>query len=157
MSGHNENRQRLRELAEASTDGPVQYGAIDATVTEQGEQLSDWLERTGPNKQVWITWQDRGGPDNHYYLAITGNGPQSEANAAFFSVARANVLALIAEVEQLEAKLAMATMFPPRAGAKHTEQPPVPLPADQDVIRSGEVENSDPYPDDLPADVRVLR
>ena len=40
------------------------------------------------------------------YSAITGNGPTSEANAEFYSVARENSIVLIAEVRRLRALLA---------------------------------------------------
>lgn len=98
-----DNLEKLEQLALASTDGELQYGALNAELPE-GETLKDWMARTGDSKQLWVTYQRRSTGD--YYCAVTGNGPTSEANARFFACARANTLALIAEVRGLLAKLA---------------------------------------------------
>ena len=87
---------KLKALAEGATE-PTGYAQDTVTAEELAELLA---KNPGP---VWFVWG--GTVEDSLYVAITGNGPTSEANARFHSVARASVLALAAEVERLRAAL----------------------------------------------------
>lgn len=89
----------LKALAEGATEPTGYAGWEPAEVT--GEELAELLAK-GTGK-VWFVWS--GTVEDSLYVAITGNGPTSEANARFHSVARASVLALVAEVERLREAL----------------------------------------------------
>ena len=55
----------------------------------------------GTSEKLWSVWCEQDRPDGSSVIAITGNGPTSEANAEFFASARKVVLGLVSEVDRL--------------------------------------------------------
>lgn len=84
------NITRARELAEKSSN--VHAYTSDTLTSEDIAKAA--AEGTGP---IWFCWT--GIKSDPLYVAITGNGPTGEYNAAFFSCARELVIGLAAEVE----------------------------------------------------------
>lgn len=89
----------VRRIAEASSAGPLGHGQVSAEVAHGLAAKTD-TDAT----DLWTTYVKA--TDGELVTAITGNGPTSEANAMFYSVARAWVLELCDQVERLEAELA---------------------------------------------------
>ena len=81
------------ESARRSTPD-LKYGACDI-------EMKDWEEVLGRmvGPQIFTAWT--GPTDEPLYAAVTGNGPTSEVNALFFSLARDMVIALGEEVQRL--------------------------------------------------------
>ena len=89
----------VRRITEASSAGPLGYGQVPVEVAY------GLAEKTNPDApDLWTTYVKAN--DGELVTAITGNGPASEANALFYSIARAWVLELCDKVERLEAELA---------------------------------------------------
>lgn len=85
-------RQHVKEIAEASSAGPLNWG----------ETSKESIEKLAPEEgaELWTTWA--GEPDDSLIVAVTGNGPTSRANARFFSVARSHVLELCEQLGRKE-------------------------------------------------------
>lgn len=86
-------------------------GAASPTALQYGPSRGDGREfildayNKGPAGSVHTVWY--GDPDDALIVAVTGNGPTSEANAKHIAWSSPrNVTALIAEVRRLRAKLA---------------------------------------------------
>jgi hypothetical protein len=89
-----ENVRKAIDLAVASSD-PMGWGPCSTL----------WLhELAGTSTELWTTWQ-HSDAEGTLIVAITGNGPCSEANAAFFASARKIVLGLVNEVDRLQTAL----------------------------------------------------
>lgn len=89
------NRDKALRLAKASTD-PTAYGEMDTV----------WIhELAGKSEKLWTAYFDDNHPDGTFVVAVTGNGPTSEANAEFLASARKVVLGLLEEVDRLETML----------------------------------------------------
>ena len=91
------NLRRAKELATASSPAQAfgKYKASDIVeIHQKAEEL--W--------GLWIGETGQTGTKENVIVAITGNGPTSEANAQFFVDARTMVLGLIDEVEHLRAR-----------------------------------------------------
>jgi hypothetical protein len=78
--------------------------ALASTETEGwGEMLTKDLHAiAGTSEKLWSVWKDQDRPDGASVVAITGNGPTSEANAEFFVNAKKIVLGLVSEVDRLQ-------------------------------------------------------
>lgn len=94
---------RWRTVAESASPDAFQYGP-------SGDDGRSFLVecydkgQAGPVHAVWF-----GDSDDSLIVAITGNGPTSEANARHIAWSSPrNVIALIAEVRELRSKLAEA-------------------------------------------------
>jgi hypothetical protein len=89
-----DNFAQARRLAEAST-----------AATACGEMPRAWLADLAPNaERLWCVYTVVDG--DTLVCAITGDGSESNANAAFYVDARRIVFGLIQEVERLTAELA---------------------------------------------------
>jgi len=95
------NRDKALVLAKASTD-PTGYGEVD----------TKWIHGlAGTSEKLWtalvrlLSFFDDHYPDGTLVVAVTGNGPTSEANAEFLASARNVVLGLLEEVDRLETVL----------------------------------------------------
>ncbi len=99
---------KLEALAAAATPGGV-FGRFRSN--DPADQLAQFHETlvhgAGPIWCVCVPVDD-GSPieQEALYTAITGNGPTSEANAKFYSVARENTLTLIEQVRALTTRVA---------------------------------------------------
>ena len=86
------NRRRALDLAKASTD-PTGFGEMD----------TKWIHGlAGDSEKLWSAFFDDNHPDGCLVVAVTGNGPTSEANAEFLASARKVVLGLLEEIDRLE-------------------------------------------------------
>jgi len=81
--------EALQGILGAITQGPIRYGThrdnAFRVVTADGRAWP--IESSEP---LWVVWQrrtDDNGAEVGVYLAITGDGPCSEANAALFAAA----------------------------------------------------------------------
>ncbi len=98
----------LRSLAELSS----KRTALARLPVESYAGIADYLVTTlmaAPPGKFWGVAVPIDGIDINEqadYAAFTGNGPTSEANARFYSVARENVIALLDERDGLYAQLA---------------------------------------------------
>ncbi len=92
-----DNLAQARGLATDSSAG-LSFGNMPMDTDEWARVFNASASRTS-----WIAWC--GPTDEAMVAAVTGNGPTSETNAAFFAVARPVVLALLDEVERLQAVL----------------------------------------------------
>lgn len=102
-----EDLETLEVLAVASTPLTLEFGRWD---TESIDQAVNWFQGSlekGEGYRPWVVHTEHAelGP---LTICITGNGPTSEANARFFTVARMGVLALLQYVETLRAAHAVA-------------------------------------------------
>ena len=103
----------LELLAAAATVGPWDGRATFDPARDTLEQVGQMLAHgSGPTWLVMALTDPRSvvGPDptrpKHAVIpALTGNGPQAEANAAFVAAARTAVPALIGRVRELEQRL----------------------------------------------------
>jgi hypothetical protein len=97
---------KLEALTLAASPGGV-LAKFDST--DQADQIRQFTENlTHGSGEVWgvvVPINGKAIDDECAYSAITGNGPTSEANAKFYSVARENTLTLIAQVRALTAEL----------------------------------------------------
>ncbi len=112
MSEREHKRLTEQELAviearcQAATPGPLGLAIVDPT-REPGEWFREHLSYgTGDIWCVWCPMHPRTvgeapRPEHAVILAITGNGPQSEANAEFIACAVRDVPRLVAEVREL--------------------------------------------------------
>lgn len=92
------NRTELLEMLEASS-GDLGYGQASACLfTECG------LDSDDERRRLW--WVHTSPPmgDDRNVVAITGDGPRSEANARFFANAKRIVLSLLERIDQLETR-----------------------------------------------------
>ena len=55
-----------------------------------------------PDAMLWTAFRDKDHPEGVSVVAITGNGPTSEANARLFVDAKAMVLGLLNEIDRLK-------------------------------------------------------
>jgi hypothetical protein len=85
----------IEQLATAATAGELVVGQADPRY-----RPIDWMMEclSHGHGKVFCVAEDGG---EARIMAVTGNGPTSEANARFVSVARKAVLALTAEVRRL--------------------------------------------------------
>lgn len=88
-----ENFSKAIDLARAASDC-TGYG------TATSAAIGTLLEETASQGDIWWT-HDAG----KFAVAITGNGPTSEANAAFLVDARAIVLGMVDRIDELETRL----------------------------------------------------
>jgi hypothetical protein len=104
------NFQRAIDLALAATDA-----------SGWGEMKTDDLHAlAGESPLLFAAWQHApGGP---LVVAITGNGPTSEANAEFMASARKIVLGMVSEVDRLRTSIRAIHA----AATKHNPVPPTP-------------------------------
>ena len=101
----------IRQRAESATPAPWEVGICDPELdpVEWFRQHLSFSDQT----DVWSVWcpehpRTKGAyprPDHAVVCAITGNGPDSEANAYFIANARHDVLDLSQRVGELEAQL----------------------------------------------------
>lgn len=101
----------IRQRAESATPAPWEVGICDPELdpVEWFRQHLSFSDQT----DVWSVWcpehpRTKGEyprPDHAVVCAITGNGPDSEANAYFIASARQDVLDLSQRVGELEAQL----------------------------------------------------
>jgi hypothetical protein len=85
------NFRKAIGLALASTD-PGHWGPLD---TKQTHALA------GDSTELWAAYA-KSDDGRAIVVAVTGNGPTSEANAEFLSSARKIVLGLVSEVDRLQ-------------------------------------------------------
>jgi hypothetical protein len=104
-----EELDALAELEQEATPGPWEFGR--PAVATEAEAVACFLHayRGGPEGSFWVNWVVDSTPvrpeDNSLYVAVTGNGPTSEANARFNSAARNALPRLIAQVRELQREL----------------------------------------------------
>lgn len=96
----------IRQRAEAATPSPWEVGIVDPEIdpVEWFRQHLSFSEST----DVWCVWcpQHPRADGEHLVLsAITGNGPDSEANAYFIANARRYVITLLDRIAELEVTL----------------------------------------------------
>lgn len=99
------NTNEIRQRAEAATPSPWEVGIVDPKIdpVEWFRQHLSFSDST----DVWCVWcpqHPRAGGEHSVLSAITGNGPDSEANAYFIANARRYVIALLDRIAELEAK-----------------------------------------------------
>lgn len=107
-----EELQNIAERACASSpEELVVMSAGDHTTGEiydDHERISEWLAeniRKGSGPLYGVCIDEPGLEEECRTVAITGNGPTSEANALFIVRARADVLRLVAEVHRMSGEL----------------------------------------------------
>lgn len=88
----------IEKLAQASTAGPTELCNADPEM-DPVEWFSKCLAHSA-SQTVWCVNSADG------FIAVTGNGPNSENNARFIADAREIFLALIQEVRVLQERLA---------------------------------------------------
>ena len=100
-----------RRLREAATQGEIHYGPTpDGRVVAVTVDDKRWV--IDSPSDIWVVYQNR--DDGGVYLAITGDGPTSEANAALFAAAPG----LAVTVEALDAEIDAATSRADKAEAE---------------------------------------
>lgn len=86
------NRDTALDIARAASDTEG-YGEMRAG---ECHKLAE------PDEMLWTAYKDKDNPEGVSVVAITGNGPTSEANARLFVDAKAMVLGLLDEIDRLE-------------------------------------------------------
>lgn len=95
----------IRQRAEAATPSPWEVGIVDPEIdpVEWFRQHLSFSEST----DVWCVWcpqHPRADGEHSVLSAITGNGPDSEANAYLIANARRYVITLLDRITELEAE-----------------------------------------------------
>ncbi|HLD90185.1 MAG TPA: hypothetical protein VI911_04095 [Patescibacteria group bacterium] len=118
--------EALQGILDAITQGPIRFGTHPdnafRVVTADGRAWP--IESPEP---LWIVWQrrtDDDGVEVGVYLAITGDGPCSEANAALFAAApdlAREVLRLRADLRSEEIRADASLLRSERAEIKRDE------------------------------------
>lgn len=93
----------LEALANAATPGPWLWGRHTFKTKDEAKE---WISETFEQREgleLWMSFvPDPERPGESLFTAITGNGPHSEANAAFVAQLGDAVPKLIARVRELE-------------------------------------------------------
>ena len=100
------NNDALDELIAAATPAPWNFAP--APNPETGNTKAEYVTGllTEADDKVWTTFapDPQGDPEDYIVPALTGDGPTSEANAAFIANARNLLPLLLAEVRELRAR-----------------------------------------------------
>ena len=103
--GGGDDLRRSAVRVDGSRRGSQPHCAPVRTVPRRRPRVHPRRCNKGPAGSVHTVWY--GDPDDALIVAVTGNGPTSEANAKHIAWSSPrNVTALIAEVRRLRAKLA---------------------------------------------------
>lgn len=97
----------LYEAARQATDGPLQWGIVDPAL-DPYEWFKNCMEKRadeGFPMNAVTTADQRHESGDYLIVAVTGNGPKSEANAQFFVMAREMVPRLIDERIQMRREI----------------------------------------------------
>lgn len=89
----------IEALASASTEG------AKCAQVEPGEPIDEVLSKLTDlsSKVAWLSYCDLDSENERaMMLGYFGNGPESEANARFFSIARSCVLAMLVHIRKIE-------------------------------------------------------
>lgn len=106
----------VRQRAEAATPSPWEVGIVDPEIdpVEWFRQHLSFSEST----DVWCVWcpqHPRADGEHSVLSAITGNGPDSEANAYFIANARRYVITLLDRIAELEGRCERLADFDAKA------------------------------------------
>lgn len=103
----NEQLEELAAIARAATPGEWNWGCTPTKTVNAAVRWSAKSIRASGAPGLWEVYA--GVPDNPRITAMTGNGPTSEANAAFIVSAQPrHVLALIEDLQHARRELAAA-------------------------------------------------
>jgi hypothetical protein len=96
-----ELRKDIRELAENAYSGQLIPATLDADSFEAASAQLDKMLRKRESYQPFLVVTEDTDPDRILTVAVTGNGPTSEANARLFSAARWLILMLLDDIDEL--------------------------------------------------------